>query len=144
LSNEGSAHMNERILILILRITGGVSLLATIFVFVPYSWMNTIHQMLGMGELPSNPIVGYLARSTSALYVFLGGLLLVLAFDVRRYKIVLTYLGIAFSLFGLVLVFVDWIEGLPLFWKIWEGPFVFVLGIAIFYLNHRINTDAVG
>ena len=118
MSNEGSAHMNERILILILRITGGVSLLATIFVFVPYSWMNTIHQMLGMGELPSNPIVGYLARSTSALYVFLGGLLLVLAFDVRRYKIVLTYLGIAFSLFGLVLVFVDWIEGLPLFWKI--------------------------
>ena len=133
--------MNEQILVLILRLIGSVSLLAAIFVFVPYSWMNAIHQMLGMGELPGNPIVGYLARSTSAFYALLGGLLLVLSFDVRRHKIVLTYLGIAFSLFGLILLFVDWIEGLPLFWKVWEGPFVFLLGAAIFFFNHRIGGD---
>ena len=70
--------MNERILVSVLRITGCVSLLAAIFVFVPYSWMNAIHQQLGMGELPSNPVVGYLARSTSAFYALLGGLLLVM------------------------------------------------------------------
>ena len=134
--------MNERILVLVLRMIGGVSLLAAIFVFVPYSWMNAIHQMLGMGELPSNPIVGYLARSTSAFYALLGGLLLVLSSDVRRHKIVLTYLGIAISLFGLTLLFVDWFEGLPWFWKIWEGPFVFLLGVVMFFLNHRIDTDA--
>jgi hypothetical protein len=133
--------MNEKALVSILRIIGGVSLLAAIFVFVPYSWMNAIHQMLGMGVLPSDPIVGYLARSTSAFYALLGGLLLVLALDVRRYKTVLTYLGIAFSLFGLVLLFIDWIEGLPFFWKVWEGPFVFILGVAMVFFNHRIDTD---
>ena len=133
--------MYEQALVFILRMIGSASLLATIFVFVPYSWMNAIHQMLGMGELPSDPIVGYLARSTSAFYALLGGLLLVLSLDVRRYEIVLTYLGIAFSLFGLALLFVDWIEGLPFFWKIWEGPFVFLLGVAMVYLNHRIDTD---
>ena len=133
--------MNEKALVSILRIIGGVSLLAAIFVFVPYSWMNAIHQMLGMGVLPSDPIVGYLARSTSAFYALLGGLLLVLALDVRRYKTVLTYLGIAFSLFGLVFLFIDWIEGLPFFWKVWEGPFVFILGVAMVFFNHRIDTD---
>ena len=131
--------MNEKALVSILRIIGGVSLLAAIFVFVPYSWMNAIHQMLGMGVLPSDPIVGYLARSTSAFYALLGGLLLVLALDVRRYKTVLTYLGIASSFFGLILLCVDWIEGLPLLWKIWEGPFVFLVGAAIFLLSHRVG-----
>jgi hypothetical protein len=134
--------MNERILISALRITGGVSLLAAIFVFVPYSWMNAIHQILGMGELPSNPIVGYLARSTSAFYALLGGLLLVVSRDVRRHRSVLTYLGLAVASFGLVLLFVDSVEGLPLFWRICEGPFVFLLGVAMFYLNRRTDADA--
>lgn len=134
--------MNERILTGILRVTGGVSLSAAIFVFVPYAWMNAIHQMLGMGVLPSDPIVGYLARSLSAFYALLGGLLLLLSFDVKEHKIVLTYLGIAFCIFGLVLLFVDWIEGMPLFWKVGEGPIVFLLGVAIFFFNNRIDTDA--
>ena len=129
--------MNERVLILVLRIVGCVSLTATVFVFVPYTWMDAIHRMLGMGELPSEPIVGYLARSTSAFYALLGGLLLVLSSDVCRYRHVLAYIGAAVAVFGLILVFVDWVEGLPLFWKVWEGPFVFVLGLAIYILNRR-------
>lgn len=132
--------MNDKVLVFILRVIGSASLSATVFVFVPYAWMNAIHQMLGMGELPSDPVVGYLARSLSAFYALLGGLLIVLSLDVRKHKVVLNYLGIAFSLFGLVLVFVDWVEGLPLFWKLWEGPFVFVLGVAIFLLNRGTDT----
>lgn len=27
-------------------------------VFMPYEWMNLIHQRLGMGEVPHIPIVG--------------------------------------------------------------------------------------
>ena len=38
-------------LVIILRVMGAVSLLALIFVFVPSSWMNAIHQTLGLGEL---------------------------------------------------------------------------------------------
>ena len=58
--------MHERILVAILRVIGCVSLTAVVFVYVPYSWMNSIHQLVGMGDLPIEPIVGYLARSTSA------------------------------------------------------------------------------
>lgn len=138
---DGVTDMNERILTGILRVTGGVSLSAVIFVFVPYAWMNAIHQMLGMGALPSDPIVGYLARTVSAFYALLGGLLLILSFDVKKHKTVLTYVEIAFCLFGLVLLFVDWIEGLPLFWKAGEGRIVFLLGVAMLFFNNRIHMD---
>lgn len=139
--DDASAQTAERALVAILRIVGSVSLLATIFVFVPYSWMNAIHGTLGMGELPAAPIVGYLARSTSAFYAMLGGLLWVVSYDVRRSRAVLTYLGLTLSAFGVILVGVDWGEGLPLFWKAGEGPFVLVLGLAITFLNHRVDGD---
>jgi hypothetical protein len=54
---------------------------AAFFVAAPYSWMNAIHQWLGLGVLPDAPVAGYLARSTSAFYAMLGGLLWVLLFD---------------------------------------------------------------
>jgi len=123
------------ILKLLLRGVGSVSLLALIFVAAPYSWMNSIHQWLGMGQLPSEPVVGYLARSTSAFYAMLGGLFWVVSFDLSRHRVVLTYLGAAVVLFGWALVVIDWREGMPFFWKVWEGPFVIVLGLAVFLLN---------
>ena len=63
----------ESALKLMLRIVGGVSLLSAIFVIAPYSWMDSIHRWMGMGELPNAPVVGYLARSASAFYALLGG-----------------------------------------------------------------------
>ena len=78
-----SSH--ESALRVLLRFIGTSSLLALIFVPVPYSWMNGIHQYLGMGELSHQPVVGYLARSTSAFYAILGGLFLLISFDLPRY-----------------------------------------------------------
>ena len=57
-----------------LRVLGTSSLTAVLFVFAPHSWMDGIHQWLGLGKLPESPVVGYLARSTSAFYAMLGGL----------------------------------------------------------------------
>ena len=65
----------ERSFKLFLRVVGTVALLAVVAVVMPYSWMDAVHQRLGMGKLPPEPIVGYLARSTSAFYAMLGGLL---------------------------------------------------------------------
>ena len=56
---------------LFLRIIGTTTLLALDAVVMPYSLMNAIHKWLGLGQLPAEPIVGYLARSTSAFYVLL-------------------------------------------------------------------------
>jgi hypothetical protein len=46
-------------------------------VFVPLSWMDATHRWLGLGEMPTAPVVEYLARSVSAFYAVLGALCLV-------------------------------------------------------------------
>jgi hypothetical protein len=52
---------------------------------MPRSWLDVGHQVLGLGEFPTAPMAEYLARSVSALCTFYGGLLLLLARDVRRF-----------------------------------------------------------
>lgn len=125
----------ERCLRWLLRILGTSALVAVFAVVMPYSWMNAIHQQLGMGRLPSEPIVGYLARSTSAFYAMLGGLMWVVSSDVRQNHQVLCFLGSAIILFGLALLGVDFAEGMPRFWTLWEGPLNIAIGIAVLWLN---------
>jgi ATP/ADP translocase len=129
----------KRFFRLFLRILGSAAGFAVFAVVMPYSWMDAIHQRLGMGKLPDEPIVGYLARSTSAFYALLGGLLWTVSFHLHRNRLVLRYLGVAIILFGIALSIVDWIEGLPLFWKICEGPSNMVFGLVILWISHRIK-----
>jgi hypothetical protein len=128
-----SSHQSA--LKVLLRFIGTLCLLALIFVAVPYSCMNGIHQYLGMGELSHQPVVGYLARSTSAFYAILGVLFWLISFDLQRYARVVNYLGAIFVVFGAAFFIIDWVEGMPLFWRNCEGPFVIVFGIVIIYLN---------
>jgi len=103
--------------------------------------MNAIHQWLGMGHLPREPIVGYLARSTSAFYALFGGLLWVVSFDLQRHRLVLRYLGAAIILFGATLIAIDMFEGMPLYWSLCEGPIDIGFGIVILFLSYRIGTE---
>lgn len=64
----------ERFLKVLVRTLGTGSATAAFVVVVPYAWMNAIHQWLGLATLPDAPVVGYLARSTSAFYALFGGL----------------------------------------------------------------------
>jgi hypothetical protein len=129
----------KRFIKLFLRIVGSVAGLAVFAVVMPYCWMDAIHQWLGMGKLPDEPIVGYLARSTSAFYALLGGLLWTVSFRLHRNRLVLRYLGAAMVLFGITLFGVDLVEGMPLFWKISEGPSNMVFGLVILWISHRIK-----
>ena len=122
----------------ILRVIGTSSLFALVFLVAPRSWMEAIHEQLGMGSLPNAPIVGYLARSTSAWYAIAGGLFWVISFDLERHRLVLTYMGVALVGFGVALFIVDWTHGLPRLWVLWEGPFVALLGGAIASLSRRL------
>jgi hypothetical protein len=124
-----------------LRYVGTVSLLATAFIAVPYTWMDAIHTWLGMGKLPSEPVVGYLARSTSAFYALLGGLLWVISFDLHKNFHILRYLGFAITCFGIMLLTIDYLEGMPLFWLLTEGPFVITMGIIMSFLNYKITSQ---
>jgi len=120
---------------------GSVSLLALVAVVMPYSWMNAVHGWLGMGTLPAEPIVGYLARSTSGFYALLGGLAWVVSFDLARHRQVLCYLGAATIVFGAILLAVDLLEGMPLWWSLGEGPADIGIGVVILVLGYRTGAN---
>jgi hypothetical protein len=122
-----------------LRFFGTMSLLAIPFIFVPYSVMNDIHGQLGLGTLPDEPIVGYLARSLSAFYALVGALLWKISLDLRRYRSLSIDLSAAIILLGAALCFIDWWEGLPPAWRLWEGPFIVVMGAVMWSLSRKIR-----
>ena len=60
------------------------SLFALVPVVMPWSWMAATHRWLGLGEMPTTPVVEYLARSLSAFYALVGALCLAMASDLRH------------------------------------------------------------
>ena len=131
----------DRFFKLFLRVIGTAALFALVAVVMPYSGMNAIHKWLGLGQLPAEPIVGYLARSTSAFYAMLGALLWVVSFDLVRHRLILRFLGVAIIVFGVMLLAVDFIEGMPLWWSLWEGPINMAFGTIILILSNRIARE---
>lgn len=130
---------SDRILIWLLRVSGGVMLTAMFAVFMPQTWMNEIHRLLGLGELPDVPIVGYLARSASALYALHGALLIVVSLDVRRYLGIIRFLGGANLVMGVLFFGMDWAVGMPWSWTLCEGPPVFAFGVVLLVLASRVR-----
>ena len=134
--------MNREIALRIfLRTVGAVAALAAFCVAMPYAWMDAVHRHLGMGTLPAAPIVGYLARSTSSFYALLGGLLLVVSFDLPRYSPLLRPIGIGIVLLGLALLVVDHVEGLPPWWQAGEGPFDTLCGAMLLFLARKTTDE---
>ena len=79
----------------ILRTAGDVCTLAIVPILMPTAWAQAAHAAIGLGELPREPIVMYLARGMSAMCALYGGLLLLLAGDVHRYRRVITFQAVA-------------------------------------------------
>jgi hypothetical protein len=126
---------DERFLQTMLRVVGTAGLLAIPFVLMPHSWLDAIHQGLGMGKLSSDPVIGYLARSASALHAVIGGLLWTVSLDLQRHRLVLGWLGVAFVLYGLAMLGANITQGLPLWWICAEGPFNIAFGCLLLWLN---------
>lgn len=112
------------LLVVFLRGTAAVLLLALPAVFLPHSWMNAVHELMGLGPLPGGPLVGYLTRSASALYASLGLLYLYLSFDPRRWLDLIVVLAWIKVGFGTTVLMVDLLEGMPWYWIAAEGPFI--------------------
>lgn len=110
----GRSAVTEYWLALLLRVVGGVCLLALIPLWMPRSWIVAGHLWLGWGPFPDSPVAEYLARSVSALSAFYGGLLVLLAADVRRYAPVIRYQAAAIMLLSASGVVVGSWAGMPL------------------------------
>jgi hypothetical protein len=129
----------ERLLVLVLRSSGAILLLAFAAVFLPVSWMAAAHRWLGLGEFPTYPLVDYLTRSISILYGIKGGLYLLLSTDVRRYRSVIVYAGWSAICFGLAMIVIDLRAGMPWQWTLGEGPSVILAGTVFLVLVRRVN-----
>jgi hypothetical protein len=127
----------EKNLIYLLRITGIVMVIALFFVFCPTNWIDASHQWLGLGPLPQGPMIQYLARTESALYAFIGMILLFVSFDTPRYLSLIRFMAWITIPFSIGVTFLDAALQLPLFWTAGEGPFTLLLGIILLILTHR-------
>lgn len=72
-------------MVLVLRATAVLLLLAFVGAALPESWMKAVYEWGGLGPWPSGALLVYLARAVPILYGFYGILALYLSFDVRRY-----------------------------------------------------------
>ena len=126
---------SDKVLVILLRYLGGIpGLFALVPVFMPFSWMVATHRWLGLGEMPSGPIVEYLARSLSAFYALVGALCLVMASDLDRYRPLVRFFGVCLALLGIVFTGVDLAAGMPWWWTALEGPGGVAFGALLFVL----------
>jgi hypothetical protein len=134
-SFPGRLNMHaETLLIILLRLTAGVLLLALVPLFFPHSLMAAINRDIGLGVLPDTAIIGYLTRSLSALYAFHGALLLYLSHDVRRWlPMIICFAALSMAFGGLMLV-LDIYLRMPLPWILCEGPLIISIYSLIFRL----------
>ena len=131
-------NRSEKALVVLLRAAAVLLLTALIPAVMPFAWMQGIHRQLGMGELPQGPIIGYLTRSLSAMYAFHGALVLFVSLDVRRFLPVVKCLAVLCIVFGMGMIVLDVMVGMPMFWILGEGPFIIVLGGVMLWLANGV------
>jgi hypothetical protein len=140
LPRDGSAKASANLLVLLLRFSGVVLLLAFGAMLLPTDWMAGVHGWLGMGEFPDAPLTSYLVRSVAALYGFHGVLVLLVAGDPVRYDRIVLYLGIMDIVFGLMMLAIDLHAGMPTLWTVVEGPSLVGMGALVLYLRQLVWT----
>ncbi len=129
----------------ILLVLLGCSLSAAVIGMVlPFGWMDRFHRLAGLGELPRAPIVGYLARSASALYAMLGAVYLFAARDPLRYRSLVVLLGWLLLGFGVAVSAIEIHAGLPWWWIVGEGVATIGTGAVILILAARLPAAADG
>jgi hypothetical protein len=134
----------EKLLILLLRIKALILGSAVIAVFLPYSSMDDIHRWLQLGPLPQEPIVGYMARSLSALYASHGALALLTSFDVRRFLPFVKYQGWFAITLGVLILGIDLKENIPTWWTSVEAPWILLTGTLLLWLANRLPVSSPG
>ena len=130
-------------MILLRYFLGIPGLFALVAVFMPVSWMAATHRWLGLGEMPTGPIVEYLARSLSAFYALVGALCLVMASDLERYRPLVRFFGVCLALLGIIFTGVDLAAGMPWWWTAFEGPPGVPVGALIYFLARPVHRAVI-
>ena len=132
----------EKLLMWILRGAGVVCVLAIVPMLMPIAWAQAAHAAIGLGELPGEQVVEYLVRGMSAMCALYGGLLILLANDVHRYRRVITYQAIAIltvATCGTIIM-----HSLPVLGKyvLMDGACCWLYCVPTLWLQTRLNTQS--
>ena len=119
----------------LLRLAGAVEILAFIAVAMPHSWMETSHAWLGLGEMPSAPVLMFLIRQASYTYGVHGISLWVLASNVERFRPLVILNGITFLVAGPVFFLIDYTSGMPWWWTVSDPLSCMFFGAALLWLS---------
>lgn len=122
---------------LLLRALGTLDLLAFAAVLMPEEWMAGTHAWLGMGDFPRAPVVDYLARSASLMYAQHGAVFLFLSGDVRRFRPLIRFMAYIAMGSGVIMLAIDLLARIPLFWTVIEGPGYVFLAILVILFERR-------
>lgn len=125
---------NAKILRWFMAIVGCGLMVAAFAIFLPVQTMAAVHDWLGLGEFPDQPITIYLARSTSLLYAIHGTLMLFVSFDMNRYWPLIPVFGWLHVAIGLTMFGIDLTAPMPLYWIAGEGIPIAFAGLAIVWL----------
>jgi len=130
--------MNDKLLqAWLLRLAGATEILAFISVVMPRSWMEVSHAWLGLGEMPSGPIIMFMIRQASYVYGMHGISLWVLASNVERFRPLVILNGISFLLAAPLFFIIDYTAGLPFWWTLFDTLGCGFFGGALLLLNRR-------
>ena len=130
-------NRQQKIVSWVLRTIGFFGMLAIVPVLMPFAWMLSIHEHLGLGTMPEEPIVEYLARSLSAFYAMVGVIFWYVSFRVSQYWDFVRMVAILFVVFGVVLCWVDVKSQMPLLWTAQEAPPMILVGIWLCFLHWK-------
>lgn len=135
--NHGVSASGDRYTMLFLQVVGGVSLLAFLAAVMPEQWMVQTARVLGFDPFPSSPLTFYLARNLSLLYGFVGVLLILISFDLERYRPLVWYVAIGTVSFGVLQLVVNFMAGLPTWWIWGESGSTFCGGLLLYWIQRR-------
>jgi hypothetical protein len=126
--------VTDRAVAIALRFFAAIDLLALGAVLMPFGWMGEVHAWLGLGTLPEAPIVEYLARHVSLLYVVHAATNFFLSAHVERYRPVIGFIAALVAMSACILGVINVVSGQPLWWAIAEFIGGAIEGVTILVL----------
>ncbi|MGB0596819.1 MAG: hypothetical protein ACPGLY_09020 [Rubripirellula sp.] len=130
-----NANHKDWYLIRVLQAVGSISLLAFAAAVMPMQWIVETGQWLGFDPFPDSPLTFYLARNLSLLYGYIGALLLLVSWDLDRYRPLVWYIAVGTMSFGGLQVVVDSMSAMPTWWTLGESVSTFLGGVLLYLLG---------
>ncbi len=131
----------DRLLTWLIRLNAAVLLLALVPMVFPTDVMADMHERFGLGTFPRDRLTEYLTRSAAACYALHGGVVLMLASDVRKYRQLIDRMYLLHLAFALTILGIDLFAGMPLWWTVAEGGTIASVAVVVLRVNQRAKAD---